>query len=57
MLDLWNGLFGLVAAIVGGVATAAFMLVQQKRDFRRHADEALRACLSNWRTTTFLFSM
>jgi hypothetical protein len=42
-VDLWNGVFGLVAAIVGGVITGFFMLWQQRREFRQRASDAMRA--------------
>ena len=45
MLDLWNGLFGLVAAVVGGVVTGLFMRSQQKAEFRQRANGAVRALL------------
>jgi hypothetical protein len=36
MLDLWNGLFGLGAAVIGGVVTG-FVHAQQKTEFRQRA--------------------
>ncbi len=45
MVDLWNGFFGLVSAVLGGVITGLFMLWQQKREFRQRANDALRALL------------
>jgi hypothetical protein len=42
---LWNGLFGLVAAVVGGVVTGLFMRSQQKAEFRQRANGAVRALL------------
>jgi hypothetical protein len=45
MLDIWNGLFGLVAAVVGGVVTGLFMRSQQKTEFRQRAYQAIRALL------------
>jgi hypothetical protein len=45
MVDLWNGIFGLVAAVFGGVVTGLFMRSQQKAEFRQRANEAVRALL------------
>jgi hypothetical protein len=53
---LWNGLFGLIAAVVGGVVTGLFMRSQQKAEFRQRANGAVRALLVELEENDLLIS-